>query len=71
MLSTKLLTLAGMLREPRANLHLIPTIAARLEELSDCVRHLEHSEIPPHLLSAGIVPLPANVVRFPGRAVQS
>lgn len=64
MLSTKLRALAALLHQRP---DLCDAASERLQELSECVAALEQSAIPPHLHAAGILPLPANVVRFPPR----
>ena len=74
MLASQIRTVAFMLRrQPQLTPDLVMTAAARLDELSDCVRAIENSPIPPGLLAvAGVVPLPPNVVRLADvRAVRS
>ena len=46
MISNKLKALGAMLR---MRPELAPTIAARLDELAECVQQLERAEVPPHL----------------------
>jgi hypothetical protein len=61
MLANKLVSLSITLRQRP---DLIGAVAMQLAELADCVRHLEHSTIAPHLMAPGILPISENVVRL-------
>lgn len=64
MLSAKLRALASLLHQ-RPDL----TTAAitRIEALAEDAAQMENASIAPQVLAAGILPLPANVVRLPVR----
>jgi hypothetical protein len=64
-LSVKLRNLAAMLQ---TRPELASGVAARLEELADCVGHLEHSPIPQHMTAP--LPIDGNVVRLARPAVR-
>ena len=63
MISHRMTALAHMLR---LRPDLAPTIACRLDELAECVRNLEHTEVPPRLTETRET-LPANVQRIDDR----
>lgn len=65
MLANRLVSLSITLQQRP---DLIAAVAVQLAEIADCVRAIEHSPVPQHLMQP--IPVDANVVRLQPRAAR-